>query len=465
MGNNLQFKLGSYANLSSATDIANGDICFGIYSSTQGTLAIKHNNKIMSVLPPPGTDGYPLVGQGSDKNPLYSSSIKIKKITLFETINGEDYQVLSNSIDTKNKEFTLRLGTARTKVSDGVYDYSKMLTGRIQFYSTFGQYCILQPREDTAAQNFAKNSYTYIFLPGDGGEARHAYLAWSKYGSGDLIEKGSSDTPVYLDSDARIWACSGKVITNNDQSFPSGIKSFNSLYPANNNGSLGGNNNKWENTYSENLYVDNAYSKYLYPTDNNGYLGSDENRWGGLYVNKIYLFNPNGGRVIIKPNQTFTNTDYTFYLPEMTGSATAAWVPLRSTGVGAEDRPVFATNNGLIQPITCLSIAYGGTGTSSIYSNRLLFKEGDKLISGTHAINSDRITIGETNFYTGNDLEGDILKLYVSGTCRLGWGESHRMIVGGKFVLANVNGLHYGTDAPQDKINNPVQGQVYFHII
>ena len=146
----------------------------------------------------------------------------------------------------------------------------------------------------------------------------------------------------------------------------------------------------------------------------------------------------------------------------MTGSATAAWVPLSSSGVGTENRPVFATNNGLISPITCLSIAYGGTGTSSIYSNRLLFKEGDKLISGTHAINSDRVTIGETNFYTGNDLEGDILKLYVSGTCRLGWGGSHRAIVGGKFVLANAGGIHYGTPLPQDRITDPTQGQVYF---
>lgn len=459
MGNNLQFKLGAYADLSTSTNIANGDICFGTYSKTQGTLAIKHNSNIMSVLPPPGTDGYPLVGQGANVTPTYSSEIRIKKITLFETIDGADYQVLANGTDAANKEFTIRLGTPRTKVGD-TYDYTKMLTGRIQFYSTFGSYCILQPRKDTAAQNFAKNSYTYIFLPGDGGSARHAYLAWSKYGSGDTIEKGSSDTPVYLDSDARIWACNGQVITNSDQSFPSGIKSFNSLYPAKSTGSLGSVNNKWES-----LYVTNAYSKNIYPVDNNGYLGSDDNRWGGFYVNKIYLFNSNGGRVAIKPNQTFTTTDCIFYLPDMTGSATAAWVPLSSSGVGTENRPVFATNNGLISPITCLSIAYGGTGTSSIYSNRLLFKEGDKLISGTHAINSDRIAIGETNFYTGNDLEGDILKLYVSGTCRLGCGDSHRMIVGGKFVLANVQGIHYGTPLPQDKINNPVQGQVYFHII
>lgn len=460
MGNNLQFKLGAYADLSTSGDIANGDICFGTYSSTQGTLAIKHNSKIMSVLPPPGTSGYPLVGQGENLTPLYSSSIRIKKITLFDIVNNEEWQVLAHSTDTSNKEFTLRLGTPRIKNADNTYDYTKMLTGRIQFYSTFGQYCILQPREDVAAQNFAKNSYTYIFLPGDGSEARHAYLAWSKWNSSTPINKGSSDTPVYLDANAQILACDGNVITNSDQSFPNGIKSFNSLYPANNNGSLGGNNNKWES-----LYVTNAYSKNIYPVDNNGYLGSDDNRWGGFYVNKIYLFNSNGGRVAIKPNQTFTTTDCTFYLPDMTGSATAAWVPLSSSGVGTENRPVFATNNGLISPITCLSIAYGGTGTTGIYSNRLLFKEGDMLTTGTHAINSDRITIGETNFYTGNDLEGDILKLYVSGTCRLGWGESHRMIVGGKFVLANVNGLHYGTDAPQSKINNPVQGQIYFHII
>ena len=88
----LNFKIGSYTNMETSTDISNGDINFGLFSASDNfVISVKKDNKLYTISPEPGNDSnkfYPLISMGANKKPDYSSEMNLKKLRVYgESVN------------------------------------------------------------------------------------------------------------------------------------------------------------------------------------------------------------------------------------------------------------------------------------------------------------------------------------------------------------------------------------------
>ena len=162
-----------------------------------------------------------------------------------------------------------------------------------------------------------------------------------------------------------------------------------------------------------------------------------------------------GGTAITLNGTSKAASTASFYAP--TSSGTAGYI-LKSRG--ANVAPSW---------IQSVPIANGGTGTTAITANRLLYVTSSKITASSHYINGTQIAINSTSAPTENLYVNGSAK--VTGNTTLGDAMADTITINGKTILKS--GVTYGTQNPEDiytttttgSATTPIEGQIYFKII
>jgi hypothetical protein len=221
----LNFKIGSYANMATATGIENGDINFGLFSASDNfVIGVKKDNKLYTISPEPGNDlnqFYPLVSMGANKKPDYSSEMNLKKLRLYGEGNNDTTGVLhifgayseqnspvtgislygGNSLHSGSKESYIKIGnpngsTDPTPTSSDIDNRY----GALYLYSQRTGCNVVKARTNLEEE-------IHFWLPDEGGEDNNAYAVWADRPN-KIMQTGTENHPIYVDGTGKVTACS-----------------------------------------------------------------------------------------------------------------------------------------------------------------------------------------------------------------------------------------------------------------
>lgn len=178
-------------------------------------------------------------------------------------------------------------------------------------------------------------------------------------------------------------------------------------------------------------------------------LGSTTEHITSGRINDLYIYNSNSsGYTQLKRDETST-TNRTLNLPAASGRLTY----IGSTAIGGTGQPVYAAATGLITACTAVSVAYGGTGKTSLDSGKALIGAGtDAVTLRTITNNTSKTAVtASTNLITANTLyyHSGNSNLTTVGTISSGTWNGTTIAVGyggtGTSTAPKAGGIIYGS--------------------
>lgn len=178
-------------------------------------------------------------------------------------------------------------------------------------------------------------------------------------------------------------------------------------------------------------------------------VGSASNHITSARINDLYVYNSNSsGYTQLKRDET-TTTNRTLNLPAASGRLTY----IGSAAVGGTGQPIYAAATGAITACTSVSVAYGGTGKTSLDSGKALIGAGTSAVTLRSITNNTTKTAvtASTNLVTANTLyyHSGNSNLTTVGTISSGTWNGTTIAVGyggtGTATAPKAGGIIYGS--------------------